>query len=472
MQNLYSLTQKLLLILTLALFSTHLFAQDKITLTWQVDEGNTTKILICTAIGDFTVNWGDGIIETPPTYGGILSHTYTSTGEKEVIFTASNTDSKFTWLNCDFQKVSQLIFTDCSFLMMLFCNGNMITNLNLSGYENLLYLECENNLLTNLDLSGCVAITDISCNDNQITNLNVSGCDSVKWIHCQNNQITNLDVSEHDSLFSLNCINNKITHLNVSNCAALGQLICEENQITSLDLSGCLALETLHCGDNLLTGFDLSNFGIINYLSCSNNQIKLSELYATQLVINNSEGNHFGTQNLPNISANTNTELFEDQSVINGIYTEYSVNLNGSPAPQSNYTVKDGKLIFLKEGKYTVTMTNDAVLAHEYDPAQVVVPVEVTQVGVKENANLHIEVFPNPTRGELRVMISDYPISDIRLSDIEVFDIYGRKQKTESWMSEIGQSEIIINISDLSAGVYFVKINTDAGIVTKKVIKQ
>jgi len=95
-----------------------------------------------------------------------------------------------------------------------------------------------------------------------------------------------------------------------------------------------------------------------------------------------------------------------------------------------------------------------------------------TPLSINENILENIKIYPNPTTGELRVTNSDIRLSDIRLSDIEIFDIYGRKQKAESRISEIGQSEIVINISDLASGVYFVKIFTESGEVIKKVFKE
>jgi hypothetical protein len=46
--------------------------------------------------------------------------------------------------------------------------------------------------------------------------------------------------------------------------------------------------------------------------------------------------------------------------------------------------------------------------------------------------------------------------------------VYGRKQKAES---RKGEKENVVDISELSAGIYFVKISTEQGIITKKIIK-
>jgi len=76
-----------------------------------------------------------------------------------------------------------------------------------------------------------------------------------------------------------------------------------------------------------------------------------------------------------------------------------------------------------------------------------------------------IKVYPNPTSGQLKITTSDYQISDMRL-----FDITGRQMSVVG-QSEIGQSEIAIDLSHLESGIYFLRIQTENGAVTKKIIK-
>jgi len=73
-------------------------------------------------------------------------------------------------------------------------------------------------------------------------------------------------------------------------------------------------------------------------------------------------------------------------------------------------------------------------------------------------------LFPNPTTGELRI-----ESEELRIMEVEVFDVYGRKQKVER-RKEKG-NWVVINISHLQTGIYFVKISTEPGTITKKVIK-
>jgi len=52
--------------------------------------------------------------------------------------------------------------------------------------------------------------------------------------------------------------------------------------------------------------------------------------------------------------------------------------------------------------------------------------------------------------------------------NIEVFDVYGRKLSSNHLIPT--SSNHLINISHLYSGIYFVKITTEKGVVTKKII--
>jgi hypothetical protein len=84
---------------------------------------------------------------------------------------------------------------------------------------------------------------------------------------------------------------------------------------------------------------------------------------------------------------------------------------------------------------------------------------------VSNNALENIKLVPNPTTGELQ--ITNY---ELQITNIEVFDIYGRKLSSNHLITT--SSHHLINISHLQAGIYFVKITTEIGEVIKKVVKQ
>jgi hypothetical protein len=58
--------------------------------------------------------------------------------------------------------------------------------------------------------------------------------------------------------------------------------------------------------------------------------------------------------------------------------------------------------------------------------------------------------------------------NDVKIENIEVFDVMG---KCHLSLVTCHSSLVTLNISHLSTGIYFVKIQTEQGTITKKVIK-
>jgi len=75
-----------------------------------------------------------------------------------------------------------------------------------------------------------------------------------------------------------------------------------------------------------------------------------------------------------------------------------------------------------------------------------------------------ISIFPNPATHHLDVRAE----SDINISFIEIYDIYGRLVLR----SEAIEDPKRVHVSKLSSGTYLMRINTDKGAVTKKFVKR
>jgi len=101
---------------------------------------------------------------------------------------------------------------------------------------------------------------------------------------------------------------------------------------------------------------------------------------------------------------------------------------------------------------------------------------------VTEEESSNFSVYPNPTTGQLRIE-SNKGINP--LVSVEIFDIMGKKISSHHLIPTsphhlipssshhlIPSSSPHLDISHLSAGVYFVKIHTENGAVVRKVIKQ
>jgi hypothetical protein len=83
-------------------------------------------------------------------------------------------------------------------------------------------------------------------------------------------------------------------------------------------------------------------------------------------------------------------------------------------------------------------------------------------VGISEY-RYNINVYPNPTKGE--IIITNY---ESRITDVKIFDVYGKNVLSHTANHLL---HTVIDISHLHPGIYFIKIETEKGTVPKKIIK-
>ena len=71
-----------------------------------------------------------------------------------------------------------------------------------------------------------------------------------------------------------------------------------------------------------------------------------------------------------------------------------------------------------------------------------------------------LTVYPNPATTQLSIDYGDYIIKDVK-----IYDVTGKNIKQE----EVNRNQISIDVSGLHRGIYFLKINTEKGNLTRKV---
>ena len=90
---------------------------------------------------------------------------------------------------------------------------------------------------------------------------------------------------------------------------------------------------------------------------------------------------------------------------------------------------------------------------------------------VTTTLNNRIAVYPNPTTGVLNLIQERITNYELRIKDVEIFDIFGKKLSSHHLITS--SSNHLINISDLPTGIYFIKIfNENNRVETFKIIKQ
>ena len=84
-------------------------------------------------------------------------------------------------------------------------------------------------------------------------------------------------------------------------------------------------------------------------------------------------------------------------------------------------------------------------------------------LGVSENHLEQISLVPNPTKGILTILSPK-----VDLNSVEVYDVRGRKLMDVNY----NNNQYQLDISALQSATYFVKLYTEAGTITKRVLKQ
>lgn len=96
------------------------------------------------------------------------------------------------------------------------------------------------------------------------------------------------------------------------------------------------------------------------------------------------------------------------------------------------------------------------------DPSNIIT-VTTTNVGVSDYDLNSVVVYPNPTDGQFRI-----ENSEMTIERVEVYDVYGKLMN----MVEVKDTQVTMNISSYAAGTYFVRVYTESGMVTKRIVKR
>jgi hypothetical protein len=270
-----------------------------------------------------------------------------------------------------------------------------------------------------------------------------------------------LDLSNNTKLQTLYCRNNLRTSLNLRNHAELRSLYCNNNLLSDLKLSTNPKYGILYCNNNQLSNLELYNTGL-HVLECHTNRLPLSELHnAFQKVTISPPIIRLDTQQLVPKVVKVNTAIdYSTQNQVDGIFTIFDIE---NAVENIDYSLNNGMLTFKDTGNYQLTMTNAAIPV----PHKVIVDISVLfEVNIVETPLMaSLRIYPNPTVGQLRI-----ENDELRINDVEIYDVVGKKLPLQ--FPSFGGAGVVLDISHLQSGTYLVRIQTNAGTITKKVIKQ
>ena len=103
-----------------------------------------------------------------------------------------------------------------------------------------------------------------------------------------------------------------------------------------------------------------------------------------------------------------------------------------------------------------------------WGPWSNILTVPTAYVGIEERLQKAVTLYPNPTASYVDVRVD----GDVNATGMEVYDVYGKVVRTVVETCHGASLQTRINISDLSSGMYFIRVSTDHGPITKPFVKK
>ena len=137
-------------------------------------------------------------------------------------------------------------------------------------------------------------------------------------------------------------------------------------------------------------------------------------------------------------------------------------NINLAPAAHGNIVFKIKTKNNLTVGS---TVSNKAEIYFDYNfPIETNTATSIFQTlsNVDFDTDLSVRVFPNPAKNKIDISANE------SIKSIQLFDEQGREMSTNL----VNEIKSTLDISSYSKGIYFLKIQTNKGIKTEKIIKE
>ncbi|SDS41261.1 Por secretion system C-terminal sorting domain-containing protein [Polaribacter sp. KT25b] len=199
-------------------------------------------------------------------------------------------------------------------------------------------------------------------------------------------------------------------------------------------------MEELSVQMNFITSLSVANNPVLKVLNCETNEISSLDV-TTNLFL---EEMSIGANNIPNIDISNNTELttLNLKNANNAILDKLDVtgNSNLSCIEVDNVADALAKADWKKDVTATYNVSCKALSKEDF---------------LKEN----VAAYPNPASSFVEILLSN----GLELKKVEIFNATGKKITTAK--------NTLLNVEELSAGIYFIKITTDKGAINKRIIK-
>lgn len=365
-----------------------------------------------------------------------------------------------TYLDAGYNNLSSIDVSALSVLETLVVHYNQITSLDLSSNSNLLNLYADYNQLNTLSFSNSNLIENINIVASSITNINVTNYNNLKYLDVSSTGITSVDLTQNTNLLGYyhNYVN--LTGLNLTNNLNLKYLSVYDCGLTSLNLSNNVFLEQLWMGGNSIpTNFNFSIFPNLTLLNIYSPNAGFK--FSTIDLSNNLNLNYLYLFDnlLTDLDLSQHTNLFQVELNSNQL-TSFRIDNGNNVNLQRLFIYNNPNLSCAQVDDVTYADTQvtngvwfkDATTTFSTDCAALLTNEDFTSTEFK--------IYPNPVQSILHID------NALDLNKVEIYSITGKKVKfITNNLSEI-------DVNELESGIYFVKLFTNKGITTQKIIKE
>ncbi len=284
-----------------------------------------------------------------------------------------------------------------------------------------------------------------------LTGANVNGCDSVVTLNLTiNNSSNGTDIVSACSSYTW--IDN-VTYTSSNNTAT--------HTLTGANVNGCDSVVTLNLTiNNSSNGTDIVS-ACGSYTWIDNVTYTSSNNTATHTLVG---GNINGCDSIVTLNL---TIINVDNSVTNNTPT---LTANQSGASYRWLDCDNGNAVITGETSQNFTATVTGNYAVEITVGNCIdtsACENIVVVGVdKEKTNFNVSIFPNPTNGLITINFND------GLNQKTNYTVTSIEGKVITTQTNIVTNNVIIDLSNESKGVYFLKINSGNNNAVYKLIKQ
>jgi hypothetical protein len=349
-------------------------------------------------------------------------------------------------------------------------------------------LFCSDNSLSALDVSQNTALERLYCSGNSLSSLDVSQNTALEELDCYNNSLSSLDVSQNTVLYYFTCFDNHIPlsdlylvserlkinggyvsfrYLGSQTLPALSVLketvLFTDQSIFDIEYTKYIVLDTNGASVNpsdydTLNGTITFHTAGVYVVTMSNDSIISDPSYPAKATITLTVKDSLSIDaSLSNLTVSTGSlsPAFNSTTysyTVDVPYSTSSITLTATTTDANASISGDGvKNLSVGANVFTIIVTaEDGATTQTYT----VTVNRAANVGIVETqvSNLPVQVYPNPTTGQLVIEMSEI---GNRTSEIQIYDIVGKLQQSKIVNL---QSEIILDISHLANGLYYLRI--------------